>query len=251
MSYNYFTSISCDCKICMNYMKQKSVAVDMTAATKADVKFIHLYSYGGNIDFSLLEGYPNPGFAPKIFTVDGHIDEGISCFLSDNLLRMTISENRKIQDLSFLEKAPHLQILNLYNLSGITTLPLSKLPQLSVLHISGLHKLTDMESLAQSNVQYLNIKLSADKVSATRMADVLLRMPSLKALNIGPFNLVQCKKTPIIRRQFEKAGRGDVITLFSLSTLLKEVEVAGVELPRNLLSVAEVVKKWEIDENTK
>ena len=142
---------------------QKSVDVDMTAATKADVKSIHLYSCGGSVDFSLLEGYPNPGFTPKIFMVDGHIDERISCFLSDNLLQMTINENRKIQDLSFLEKAPHLQMLNLYNLSGITTLPFSKLPQLSVLSISGLHKLTDMESLAQSNVQYLNIKLSADK----------------------------------------------------------------------------------------
>ena len=171
--------------------------------------------------------------------------------ISDNLLQMTISENRKIQDLSFLEKASHLQILNLYNLSRITTLPLSKLPHLSVLHISGLHKLTDMESLAQSNVQYLNIKLSADKVSATRMADVLLRMPSLRALNIGPFNRVQCKKTPIIRRQFEKAGQSDIITLFSLATLVKEVEGAGAELPRALPSVAEVVHKWEIDENTK
>ena len=248
MSYN---SISCDCKIYMNYMKQKSVDVDMTAATKADVKFIHLHNYGGSADFSLLEGYPNLGFAPKIFTVDGHIDERISCFLSDNLLRMTIRENRKIQDLSFLEKAPHLQMLNLYNLSGITTLPFSKLPQLSVLSISGLHKLTDMESLAQSNVQYLNIKLSADKVSATRMADVLLRMPSLKALNIGPFSRVQCKKTPIIRRQFEKAGRSDVITLCSLSRLLEEAGDAGAELPQNLPSVAEVVQKWETDENTK
>jgi len=226
----------------MNYMKQKSVDVDMTAATKADVKAIYLRNYGGSVDFSLLEGYPKPGFAPKIFTVVGHIDERISCFLSDNLLQMTISENRKIQDLSFLEKAPHLQILNLYDLSGITTLPLSKLPQLSVLHISGLHKLTDMESLTQSNVQYLDIKLSADKVSATRMADVLLRMPSLKALDIGPFNRVQCKKTPIICRQFEKAGRSDVITLFSLSYLLEEVRGAGTELPQSLPSAAEIVQ---------
>lgn len=90
MPYHYFTSISCDCKIYMNYMKQKSVDVDMAAAAKADVKFIHLCSHGGSVDFSLLEGYPNPGFAPKIFTVDGHIDERISCFLSDNLLQMTI-----------------------------------------------------------------------------------------------------------------------------------------------------------------
>lgn len=74
--------------------------------------------------------------------------------------------------------------------------------------------MADLEFLAQSNVQYLEIKFSADKVSAARMADVLLRMPSLKALNIGPFNRVQCKKTPIIRRQFEKAGRSDVITFF-------------------------------------
>lgn len=111
--------------------------------------------------------------------------------------------------------------------------------------------MTDMESLAQSNVQYLNIKLSADKVSATRMADVLLRMPSLKALNIGPFSRVQCKKTPIIRRQFEKAGRSDVITLCSLSRLLEEAGDAGAELPQNLPSVAEVVQKWETDENAK
>lgn len=251
MLYDYFTSINYDCKIKMNDMKQKSVNVDMTAAAKADVKFIRLYNCGGNVDFSLLEGYPNPGFAPKIFTVEGHIDESISCFLSDNLLQMRISENRKIHDLSFLEKAPHLQRLDLDNLLGITTLPLSKLSQLSVLRIRGLHKLADLEFLAQSNVQYLEIKFSADKVSAARMADVLLRMPSLKALNIGPFNRVQCKKTPIIRRQFEKAGRSDVITLFSLSGLLKEVKGTGAELPRNLPSVAEVVQKWETDENAK
>ena len=130
-----------------------------------------------------------------------------------------------------MEKAPHLQELYLSNLPGITTLPLSKLPQLSVLRIEELHKLTDIASLAQSNIQYLEIKLSADKISATRMADVLLRMPSLKALHIGPFSRVQCKKTPIICRQFEKAGRSDVITLFSLSYLLGEAGGAGADLP--------------------
>ena len=207
--------ITYDCKIYINHMNQKSVDVDMAAATKADVKAIYLHSYGGSIDFSLLEGYPNPRFSPRIFTVEGHIDESISCFLSDNLLQMRISENRKIKDLSFLEKAPHLQKLDLRNLPGITTLPLSKLPQLSALRISGLHKLTDLEPLAQSNIQYLDISLSADKVSATRMADVLLRMPLLKTLNVGLFSLVQCKKSPLIRRQFEKAGRGDTLTLFS------------------------------------
>ena len=115
----------------------------------------------------------------------------------------------------FLEKAPHLQKLDLGNLSGITTLPFSKLPQLSALRITGLHKLTDLEPLAQSNIQYLDIGLSADKVSATRMADVMLRMPLLKTLRVGLFSLVQCKKSPLIRRQFEKAGRGDTLTLFS------------------------------------
>ena len=130
-------------------------------------------------------------------------------------MQLRISENRKIQDLSFLERAPHLQKLDLENLPGITTLPLSKLPQLSALRISGLHKLADMESLVQSNVQYLEIKFSADKVSATRMADALLRMPLLKTLSVGLFSRVQCKKSPIIRKKFEKAGRGDVLTLFS------------------------------------
>ena len=76
-------------------------------------------------------------------------------------------------------------------------------------------KLTDLEPLAQSNIQYLDICLSADKVSATRLADVLLRMPLLKTLNVGLFSLVQCKKSPLIRKQFEKAGRGDTLTLFS------------------------------------
>ena len=114
-----------------------------------------------------------------------------------------------------MEKAPHLQKLDLGNLPGITTLPLSKLPQLSALRISGLHKLTDLEPLAQSNIQYLDIGLSADKVSATRMADVLLRMPLLKTLSVGLFSLVQCKKSPLIRKKFEKAGRGDTLTLFS------------------------------------
>lgn len=245
MLYDYFTSISYDCKIYIDHMKQKSVNVDMTATTKADAKAIYLHSYGGSVDFSLLEGYPNPGFLPRFFTVEGHIDESISCFLSNHLLQMRISENQKIHDLSFLERAPHLQRLDLNNLPGITTLPLSKLPQLSVLRIRGLHKLTDLEFLAQSNVQYLEIKFSADKVSATRMADVLLRMPSLKILSIGPFSRVQCKKTPIIRRQFEKAGRSDVITLFSLSYLLEEVVgSAEAELPQNLPAAATVIERF-------
>lgn len=204
-----------DCKIYMNYMKRKSVDVNMAVSAKADAKAIYLCNYGGSVDFSLLEGYPDPGFSPRIFTVEGNIDESISYFLSDNLLQLRISENRKIQDLSFLERAPHLQKLDLENLPGITTLPLSKLPQLSALRISGLHKLADMESLVQSNVQYLEIKFSADKVSATRMADALLRMPLLKTLSVGLFSRVQCKKSPIIRKKFEKAGRGDVLTLFS------------------------------------
>ena len=99
-----FTPITYDCKIYMNHMNQKSVDVDMAAATKADIKAIYLRSYGGSVDFSLLEGYPKPGFSPRIFTVEGHIDESISCFLSDNLLQMRIYDNRKIKDLSFFGK---------------------------------------------------------------------------------------------------------------------------------------------------
>ena len=50
-----FTPITYDCKIYMNCMKQKSVDVDMTAVTKADVKAIYLHNYGGSADFSLLD----------------------------------------------------------------------------------------------------------------------------------------------------------------------------------------------------
>ena len=50
-----FTPITYDRKIYMNHMKQKSVDVDMAAATKADVKAIYLHNYGGSAYFS--EGY--------------------------------------------------------------------------------------------------------------------------------------------------------------------------------------------------
>ena len=102
--------------------------------------------------------------------------------------------------------------------------------------------MTDLEPLAQSNIQYLEIMFSADEVPATRIADVLIRMPSLKSLHIGPFSRVQCKKSPVIRKQFEKAERTDVITPFSLSYLLRETGSAGTELPQNLLAAAEPVQ---------
>ena len=57
-----FTPITYDCKIYMNHMKQKSVDVDMTAATKADVKAIYLRSYGGSVDFHFWKDTPIQDF---------------------------------------------------------------------------------------------------------------------------------------------------------------------------------------------
>jgi len=200
----------------LDQLSPNSVDISMTVADKALVKTLLAYSNDGRSDFSVLDGYPTPGFSPQILTAKGKVTESIACFLSDNLMEMRISDSQKIKDLSFLEKAPHLQKLQLANLPGIKTLSaLSKLPELSALHISHLRQLSDIDFLTQSNIQCLDISLSADKISATRMADVFLRMPLLKTLRIGLFSLVQDKKAPIIRKKFEKAGRGDILTNFS------------------------------------
>ncbi|MDE7044460.1 MAG: hypothetical protein K2O97_05495 [Acetatifactor sp.] len=72
----WYTPIPYDLKI---YMWQRSVAADMTAAARSEVKAV--YSYG-SVDLTLPEGYPEPGFSPRKFVTVGNMDESISFLMT-------------------------------------------------------------------------------------------------------------------------------------------------------------------------
>mgnify|MGYP007025186564 CR=1 FL=1 len=71
--------------------------------------------------------------------------------------------------------------LYLNGLPGVEALPdFRRLPSIFALNIYELHKLENIDSLKGSGVEYLGFTLAADKLSGTKIAEVLLAMKRLK-----------------------------------------------------------------------
>lgn len=148
-------------------------------------------------DLSILKSYPNL----KHLTLIGNFDcfefiqnlehlETLILYLNnaeyldyeelmtDKLSRLDIHDSRKISDLSFIEKAKNLKKLFLCSLPKVTALP--KLSEIYFLKIYELHKVTNIDSLINSKIQYLDLTIFADKISGTNIAKALTQMKEIK-----------------------------------------------------------------------
>ncbi len=117
----------------------------------------------------------------KSLSVYERLNHGFEGLITDGVEYLELMEIRKVSDLSFVEKASRLRKLYLMSMPAVEKLPdFGKMSNLYGLKIYELHKLNDIESLERSAIRYLAVSLAADKLSGTRIADVLLRMEHLE-----------------------------------------------------------------------
>lgn len=141
----------------------------------------------------------------KSLTVYSRINEGFDGLLTDNLETLKLCEIRGLNDLSFIENAVGLKKLDLTTLPAVEFLPdFGKMPNLYALRIYELHKLNDIESLVRSNIRYLVMYLAADKLSGTKIADVLLRMGHLEKACLIYLDRSSDKRYTVIENKFRK-----------------------------------------------
>lgn len=146
--------------------------------------------------------------ALRDLTVGGPVDGSVSHLLSGGVERLELSGARRLADLSFLEGAGGLKKLYLRSLPAAEALPdLGKLPNLYALKLYELHKLSDMDSLTRSAIRYLAVSLSADKLSGTKLAEVLLGMERLERASLRGLDRSGLRRWGVIENRLKKAGR--------------------------------------------
>ena len=140
--------------------------------------------------------------------------------MTDKLEYLELMDMRKLADLSFVEELKSLKKLYLMSLPVVEKLPdFAKMPSLYGLKIYELHKLNDLESLTRSSIRYLALSLAADKLTGTKIAEVLLKMERLERYS-GALDR-SCKRDNVLANRLEKAGRSDQPSKFDMSEWLR------------------------------
>lgn len=161
----------------------------------------------GPADFSGVRG-----LALKDLTASCPIDGDFSLLLSESLESLELTNIRKLADLSFLEGATGLRKLYLNGLPGVEVLPdLGKLPNLYGLKLYELHKLCDIESLSRSAVRYFAAGLTSDKLSGTKLAEVLLRMERLERANLRNLDRGGFRRYTVLENCLKRAGKEQLL----------------------------------------
>lgn len=231
--------------------------VELLGKKPEGVKILIVYGYTKSAELSLLKDYPNveklilngdfanvddisslkslnwlslypdsnitlknlriPGL--KSLSLNEKLCEGYEGLLTESLEYLELVGIRKLSELSFVEELTGLKKLYLNALSAVEKLPdFGKMPNLYGLKIYELHKLNDIESLARSAIRYLDLTLAADKLSGTKIADVLLRMERLERFS-GTLDR-SYKRDDVLENRLEKAGKSDIWNKFDMDEWL-------------------------------
>lgn len=193
--------------------------VELLGQAPEAIKTLIVYGYIKTAELSLLPDYPN--VEKLILTGDFQNVDDISSLnsLTENLEYLGLEDMRKLSDLSFVEKFKGLKKLYLKSLPTIEKLPdLEKMPSLYGLKIYELHKLNDIESLASSSIRFLDLTLAADKLSGTKIADVLLRMERLERFS-GKLDRSH-KRDDVLENKLIKSGKSEVLNYFDMDEWL-------------------------------
>ncbi|HBH95343.1 MAG TPA: hypothetical protein DDX91_06290 [Ruminococcaceae bacterium] len=150
--------------------------------------------------------------ALKSLSVYNQINTGFSSLMTDKIEYLEIMQMRRLSDLSFLENAVGLKKLYLMSLPAVEKLPdFSKLPNLFALKIYELHKLNDIESLTHSSIRFLLCSLSADKLSGTRIAEVLLRTEKLEKADMAFLDRSNMRRSNALEKQMARANKEELL----------------------------------------
>lgn len=157
--------------------------------------------------------------ALKSLSFSGKLGDGWENLLAESLEYLELSDIRGLSDLSFVEELTGLRKLYLKSLSGVEKLPdFAKMPDLYGLKIYELHKLNDIGSLTRSNIRYLDLTLAADKLTGTKIADVLFRMEHLERFS-GKLDRSH-KRDDVLENKLIKSGRSELLNYFDMEEWL-------------------------------
>lgn len=236
---------------------KSGTSVELLGQAPEEVKTLIVYGYVKSAELSLLADYPNveklilsgdfanvddisslkslkwlclylesntPLGGLKIpaltsLSLNAKLCEGWENLLTENLEYLELSDIRGLSDLSFVEELTGLRKLYLKSLSGVEKLPdPAKTPGLYGLKIYELHKLNDIECLTRSNIRYLDLTLAADKLTGTKIADVLLRMEHLERFS-GKLDRSH-KRDDVLENKLIKSGKSGLLNYFDMEEWL-------------------------------
>ena len=140
------------------------------------------------------------------------VDETFPAFFTGHLRELELNGIKKLKDLSFLEQAAGLRKLYLNGLPGVEALPdFRRLPNIFALNIYELHKLENIDSLKDSGVEYLGFTLAADKLSGTKIAEVLLAMKRLKGAYMVYMDRSNIRRYNVLENKLKKEGKAELL----------------------------------------
>lgn len=228
---------------------KKETTVDLLGSRPEDVRDLGVYSDNKKADLGFLKEYPNvetlfvngelanvdgisalkrlsrltlllpaevdlSGInvpALKILSLYKQINPGLSTLLTDKIEYLELMDMRRLADLSFVENAKGLKKLYLMSMPAVEALPdFGKLPNLYGLRLYELHKLNDIEGLTRSHIRFLSVFLAADKLSGTKLADVLLRMEHLEEAYMR-LDRSSDRRHNVLENQLKKAGKEQLL----------------------------------------
>lgn len=148
----------------------------------------------------------------KSLTINCLIDEVFISSLSENLEYLHLSNIRQIKDLTFIEQAVNLKKIYLESLPNIICLPdFSKIPFLYALKIYELHKLNNIDGLINSKIKFMDLALTADKLSGTKISEVLLQMKELEQLNIYNLDRGSLRRYNVIENKMKNYYKNKIL----------------------------------------
>lgn len=231
---------------------KKETTADLLGTKPEDVTYLCVYSNNKKTDLGFLREYPNVetlfvngDFAnvdgiselkrlnrlilvlsadvdlsgicvPKLKSLTAYhqINNGLVELLTGNVEYLELLDMRKLSDLSFVEKAAGLKKLYLCSLHAVEKLPdFGKLPNLYGLKLYELHKLNDIENLTRSDLRYLDFALVADKLSGTKISEVLLCMKRLEWAYMI-LDRSSDRRYNVLNNCLKKAGREQLLNVY-------------------------------------
>ncbi len=159
------------------------------------------------VDLSVLNRYPNLKSLDLYGKFTGYEHVSSLEYLENLKISGFIPTIRKFSDLSFIEKIPNLKKLWLDCLPSVVSLPV--LHNIYALKIYELHKLENLEALLDSQLHFLDLCLCADKVPATKIAEILSKIDTLE--KVGVVLDRSGRREEVLRNQLIKRGKGYLI----------------------------------------
>ncbi len=159
------------------------------------------------VNLSVLNHYPNLKQLDLYgkFTGYGYISS--LEYLENLKISGFIPAIRNFSDLSFVEKIPNLKKLWLEYLPSVKSLPI--LHNIYALKIYELHKIENLDTLLNSQLHFLDLCLCADKIPATKIAEILSKIDTLE--KVGVILDRSGRKEEVLRNQLIKRGKGHLI----------------------------------------